>query len=170
GTLTHGTPQVLDVVALEGFSAREIVALAASVEQRSTHPIAHAILRYAADIDVTVPAGVGVASLTRLGAEGRVGAAQVVLGNHRLLQQRRLCSPVVHAKLGETAGHGRTPVLVARDGAAVGIIIVVDRPRETGRDTVELLRQQGVESIVLLTGDSRATARAVAEAVGADEF
>jgi Cd2+/Zn2+-exporting ATPase len=170
GTLTHGTPQVLDVVALEGFSAREIVALAASVEQRSTHPIAHAILRYAADTDVTVPAGVGVASLTGLGAEGRVGAAQVVLGNHRLFEERRLCSPVVHAKLGETAGDGRTPVLVARDGAAVGIIIVVDRPRETGRDTVELLRQQGVESIVLLTGDSRATARAVAEAVGADEF
>jgi Cd2+/Zn2+-exporting ATPase len=111
-----------------------------------------------------------VASLEGRGAEGRVGAAHVVLGNHRLFEERSLCSPEVHARLEEASGDGRTPVLVARDGTAVGIITVVDRPREAGRDAVELLRSQGVQSVVMLTGDGAATARAVAAAVGVDEF
>jgi Cd2+/Zn2+-exporting ATPase len=170
GTLTRGAPEVVDVVALNGMEARAVVALAASVEQRSEHPIARAIVRYAASVDVAVPAGHDVAALAGCGAEGRVSGASVVLGNHRLFEERHLCSPAIHGRLEELSARGRTPVLVARDGEAVGIIAVADRPRETGRDTLDLLRRQGIESLVMLTGDSHGTAKAVAAELGVDEF
>jgi Zn2+/Cd2+-exporting ATPase len=170
GTLTHGTPEVVDVVALNGVSRDEVVALAAAVEQRSEHPIAQAILAYAETARIPVTPGVDVLALAGRGAEGKVAGASIVLGNHRLFEERRLCSPALHAELGTLDARGRTPILIARDGAAVGIIAVSDRPREAGRDTVDLLRRHGIESLVMLTGDGVATARAIAEAIGVDEF
>jgi Cd2+/Zn2+-exporting ATPase len=170
GTLTGGTPEVLDVVSLNGVAPREIVSLAAAIEQRSEHPIALAILRYAEKANISVTAGSGVASLTGRGAEGHVEETEVVLGSHRLFEERRFCSTVLHERLAEVSAAGRTPVLVARNGEAVGIIAVADRLRESGRDTVDLLKRQGVESVVMLTGDNVATAGAIAKAVGVDEF
>jgi Cd2+/Zn2+-exporting ATPase len=170
GTLTRGAPEVVDVIALNGLSRNEVVGLAAAVEQRSEHPIAQAILEYANSAQIRVAPGVDVLALAGRGAEGRVDGAAVVLGNHRLFEERQLCSPAVHAQLDALNARGRTPVLIARDGAAVGIIAVSDRPREAGRDTVDLLRRQGIESLVMLTGDSAGTARAIAAELGVDEF
>jgi Cd2+/Zn2+-exporting ATPase len=87
-----------------------------------------------------------------------------------LFEERGLCSPAIHTHLDAMGARGRTPVLVARDGQAVGIIAIADRPRETGRDTVDELRRHGVESVVMLTGDSHATAQAIASDLGVDEF
>jgi Cd2+/Zn2+-exporting ATPase len=93
GTLTCGTPEVVEVIALNGVGAASVVALAASVEQRSTHPIAQAILDYAAaGWILPVPAD-AVSTLPGKGAEGQVAGARVLLGNHRLFQERGLCSP-----------------------------------------------------------------------------
>ncbi|MGE5243934.1 MAG: heavy metal translocating P-type ATPase [Betaproteobacteria bacterium] len=169
GTLTHGHPEVVDVIALDGLAPDAIVAMAASVEQRSTHPIAEAILRHAKAGSLTVPPGEGVQALSGRGAEGQVAGSPVLLGNHRLFEERRLCSPALHPRLEALARAGRTAVLVACDNRTVGIIALADRPRENGRDTLDLLRRQGIESIVLLTGDTAGTARALAEAVGVDE-
>jgi Cd2+/Zn2+-exporting ATPase len=170
GTLTRGTPEVVDVVTLNGVSRKDVVALAAAVEQRSEHPIAQAILDYARSARICVEPGVDVLALAGRGAEGTVDGAAVVLGNHRLFEERRLCTPAVHAELDSLDARGRTPILIARDGAAVGIIAVADRPREAGRDTLDLLRRHGIESVVMLTGDSTGTARAVADEIGVDEF
>jgi Cd2+/Zn2+-exporting ATPase len=170
GTLTRGAPEVVDVVTLNGASRNEVVALAAAVEQRSEHPIAQAILDYAHSAQIRVAPGVGVLALAGRGAEGNVDGAAVVLGNHRLFEERRLCSPAVHLQLDALNARGRTPILIARDGAAVGIIAVSDRARDAGRDTLDLLRRQGIESVVMLTGDSAGTARAIAEEIGVDEF
>ena len=170
GTLTRGTPEVVDVIALDGTSASAVVALAASVEQRSEHPIAHAILQYADASRISVPAGSDVIALAGRGAEGRVDGARIVLGNHRLFEERKLCSPAVHAKLDDLGAKGRTPVLVARNNQAVGIIAVADRPREASRDAVDLLRRQGIESLVMLTGDSYGTAKTIALELGVDDF
>jgi len=169
GTLTCGTPAVVDVVTLNGMSEHAIVALAASVEQRSEHPIACAIVQYAEALHISVPPGVDVASLAGRGAEGRVDGARVLLGNHRLFEERHLCSPAIHRQLDAISAQGRTPVLVALAGEAVGIIAVADRTREGSRDTLDLLRQQGIESVVMLTGDSHETARAIAAELGIDE-
>jgi Cd2+/Zn2+-exporting ATPase len=99
-----------------------------------------------------------------------VDGADVLLGNHRLFEERQLCSPAIHARLGALSADGRTPVLVARNGEAVGIIALADRARETGRDTVDTLRREGIQSLVMLTGDTHGTAQAIAAELGVDEF
>ncbi len=169
GTLTKGTPQVVDVTALDGLSPRAIVALAASIEHRSEHVIGAAILQYAASAGIAAVPGTQVQSLAGRGAEGQVDGVSVLLGNHRLFEERRLCSAALHQHLDELSAAGRTVVLVARDNRTVGVIAVADRPREAGRDALDLLRRQGIESIVLLTGDSGGPARAIAAELGVDE-
>jgi len=168
GTLTSGVPEVIEAIGL-GISSSEVIALAASVEQRSEHPIAQAILQYAAATGVRVPAAVGVSALAGRGAEGSVGDVQVIIGNHRLFEERQLCSSAVHDELQAISARGRTPVLVANGGKAVGIIVVADRIRTTTRDAIDLLHQQGVKSVVMLTGDGEATARAIADQLGIDD-
>ncbi|MEQ1909204.1 MAG: HAD-IC family P-type ATPase, partial [Vicinamibacterales bacterium] len=129
-----------------------------------------AILRYAAANDIALLPGTAVSSLTGRGAEGTVDGAMVLLGNHRLFEERRLCSPTLHSEVESISAQGRTPVLVARNGEPFGLIAVADRPRQTSRDAVDLLRRQGIEAVVMLTGDSHGTARAVAAEVGIDDF
>jgi Cd2+/Zn2+-exporting ATPase len=169
GTLTSGTPEVVDVTPLAGASADAIVALAASVEHRSHHPIARAIVEYAACSKISVSPGSDVRSLDGRGAQGEVAGVLVVLGNHRLFEERRLCTPIVHDRLERATALGRTPVLVAKGGEAIGIIEVADRAREGGKDALDMLRRQGVVHIVMLTGDSSSTAERIAKELGVDE-
>ena len=169
GTLTRGIPEVVEVLPLGHASAGAVVALAAAVEQRSEHPIARAIVRYAEGSAIDIVPGTAVTALAGLGAEGRVNGDRVLLGNHRLFEDRGLCTPLVHSRLDAVGVQGRTAVLVARNDVAVGVIAVADRPREAGRDTLDLLRRQGVRSVVMLTGDSEGTARAIAREVGVDD-
>ena len=170
GTLTRGTPEVLEVVALDGTAAATIVGLAASVERRSTHPIALAILQYAEAARLAAVPAAGVTVLAGRGAEGRADGHRVLLGNRRQFEERRLLTPEIERRLEEMAAAGRTPVLVARDERPIGILAVADRPRESAKATVDLLRGQGVRRIVMLTGDSHGTAKAIAAELGVDEF
>jgi len=170
GTLTCGLPRVVDVVPLNGAAAPSILALAAAVERRSAHPIAHAILEHAAALRIVCEPADDVAAMAGLGAEGRVGGARVLLGNHRLFEERGLCSPALHECLLASSGAGATAVLVARDEVPIGMIIVADRPRQAGKDALDLLRRQGIERVVMLTGDSTGTAKALAAELGVDEF
>jgi Cd2+/Zn2+-exporting ATPase len=170
GTLTRGMPEVVDVVPLNGAAVASILALAASVERRSTHPIAHAILAHAASRNVSAMPADDVAAMSGRGTEGRVGGARVLLGNHRLFEERGLCSPDLHARVVASSSAGETPVLVARDEQPIGMIMIADRARESGRDAVEMLRRQGVNRVVMLTGDSRGTAQALARQLGVDEW
>jgi Zn2+/Cd2+-exporting ATPase len=169
GTLTRGAPQVVDVVALEGRTPGDIVALAAAVESRSEHPIGQAIVEYAGMTAVEVGSGSNVEALAGLGAEGRVNGERVLLGNHRLFESRGLCTPEVHEKLATIGASGRTAVLVAVSDRPVGVIAVADRPRDAGRDTLDLLKRQGIEAVVMVTGDSRDTAQAIAKELGVDD-
>jgi len=170
GTLTRGAPEVVEVLPLNGAGPAAIISLAAAVEQRSTHPIAQAILRYAGAGDGAVRPAERVTALPGRGTEGIVGGRRVLLGNHRLFEERSLCSPEIHDRLAELGAAGRTPVLVADGDQAIGIIAIADRPREVSKATVELLREQGIKRVVMLTGDSRGTAAAIAAELGIDEF
>jgi Zn2+/Cd2+-exporting ATPase len=93
----------------------------------------------------------------------------VVVGNHQLFEERQLCSPALHEGLDRLSAAGRTAVIVARGDQPLGVIAVADRPREAGRDALDMLRRQGIESLVLLTGDSRAAAQALASELGVDD-
>ena len=169
GTLTRGRPEVVEIVAFDGTPASSVVALAASVEQRSTHPIAQAILDHASSAGIAAPAADDVTVIAGRGARGQVGDRQVLIGNHRLFEEQCLCSADIHDRIAAIDAAGLTAVLVARDREPVGIIAVADRPRESARDTVDRLRAQGVARIVMLTGDSRGTANAIATELGVDD-
>ncbi len=145
---------------LNGASSASIVSLAASVEQRSEHPIAggHPAVRRRSKASRS-NRSTAVHALAGRGAEGQVNGSRILLGNHRLFEERELCSPALHACVEAMSAQGRTPVLVARNSEPIGLIAVADRSRANGRDTVDLLREQGIEAIVMLTGDSQATAQ-----------
>ena len=170
GTLTKECPEVVDVIPLNGASPATILAMAAALETRSEHPIAQAIVRRACRQGIAVSASEAFQSLSGLGAEGRVGGIPVVVGNHRLFHERRICTPRIDAQLDELATRGWTGVLVASDGQAIGIIGVADQVREPSQRSMALLRQQGIERLVLLTGDNANTAKAIAHDLSFDEF
>src|SRR4029077_15217895 len=114
GTLTRGVLEVVSVVPLNGESVPSVVALASSVEQRSNHPIALAIVEHASAAGIAAAPAEGVASLAGRGTEGSVGAARVLLGNHRVFEERGICSAAIHRQLDELSVSGHTAVLVAR--------------------------------------------------------
>jgi Cd2+/Zn2+-exporting ATPase len=166
GTLTTGVPHVVRAVPINGTTEPVLVALAAAVERRSTHPMAKAIIERAQAIGAPVYAGSDVRAIDGRGAEGVVDGSRILVGNHRLFEELAVCSPDAHALLEAFGAEGMTPVLVARDARLIGVLAVADSPRHGGRATVDRLRAHGVESIVMLTGDTAATAMRLAAEVG----
>jgi Zn2+/Cd2+-exporting ATPase len=170
GTLTKGKLTVTDVLPLNGAQPADILALAAAIEARSEHPIGRAIVDRARDEGVQVTVAERVQAIPGRGAEGLVGGGLALVGSHRLFEERGMCGPDVEAALQRLAREGRSTVIVAEGGVATGVIGVSDEVREAARDTVALLREYGIEHVVLLTGDHDAAAHALAAAVGVDEY
>ena len=170
GTLTKGDLRVVSVIALNGVMPERILQLAASLERRSEHPIGAAIVARAMEQGLLPLAVDQFQALPGLGAEALVDGTRVVIGSHRLFEERGTCSPDVHAGIeaAAVAAGGQTVVIVGAD-APIGIIAVSDRPRESARDAVRMLREHGVTHVALLTGDHAAAAAALGEAVGVDE-
>ena len=169
GTLTGGRLDVVDVIPLNGVVPREVLALAASVESRSEHPIAQAILRNAHHSGIAVRPADGFRALPGLGGEALLDDSPLLVGSHRLFEERKICTPDIDARLETLGREGRSAVLLARDTKPIGIIAVADTTRAAGRDVIARLREQGVERVVMLTGDNAQTARAIAEQLGVDE-
>jgi Cd2+/Zn2+-exporting ATPase len=169
GTLTRGRLHVTDVVPLNGAQPSEILALAAAVEARSEHPIGQAIVRRAAADGVAVPPADQVESVPGSGALGRVGARQVLVGSTRLLEERGWLDPAIGPASDALASAGRSTAVVAVDRQVLGVIGVADETREAARETIALLREQGIEHVVLLTGDHALAGKALAERVGIDD-
>jgi Cd2+/Zn2+-exporting ATPase len=136
---------------------------------RSEHPIARAIVHEARAAGVIVAPGDGFRALPGLGAEATVDDAYAIVGSHRLFEERQLCTPALHAHVDDLMERGATPVLVSRNGSALGVIGLTDLVREGGRDVITALRKEGIQRIALLTGDTRATAAALVVATGIDE-
>jgi Cd2+/Zn2+-exporting ATPase len=170
GTLTKGQLRVEDIIPLNGAPPAEILRLAASLEAHSEHPIGRAILRRAEESGVSILAPERFQSLPGLGAEGRVGGDEVVIGSHRLFEERRLCSAETEQALARFASGGVSTVIVSSNGQPVGVIGVADETREAARGTIEMLRSQGVEHIATLTGDHQTTAQTLARQLGIDTW
>jgi Cd2+/Zn2+-exporting ATPase len=168
GTLTRGEPQVVDIVALDGRTPREVLERAAALEARSDHPVARAILRKAAEAGIRPPAASNVVALYGLGAEGQVGSEPVLVGSERLFAERGVAVEGIDSLAAQRRA-GRTLVMVATQHRAVGAIAIADRPRESAREAVELLRGHGVTHVAMLTGDHADSARALAAELGLDE-
>jgi Cd2+/Zn2+-exporting ATPase len=170
GTLTKGQLHVVDVQSVDGARPLEILRAAASLEQRSEHPIGRAILRRAAAERVTLATVQRFQALPGRGAEATVGGRVVMVGSHRLFSERGMSSPEVDALVDRFAAQGCSTVIVGADGRAIGVIGVADERREAGSAAIELLRQQGIEHVALLTGDHEPSARALASSLGIDAW
>ncbi|AOH87289.1 haloacid dehalogenase (plasmid) [Sphingomonas panacis] len=165
GTLTEGKPKLVAVEPVGVFDADEVLALAAAVEARSEHPLAVAIVAGAKERGVTVEAVENFQSQTGMGISGQVDGHTVVVGNSA--QMRRVGADVsmLQASAERHRGDGSGVMLVAIDGKAACLIAVADPIKASARDAIASLHAEGLR-IVMLTGDSRGTAEAVARAIG----
>ena len=162
GTITVGKPRLVEFVLLDGGDEAAHRALAAGLAGRSDHPVSRAIAVGLDRDTVTVQA---FEALPGRGVQGTVDGVTFVLGNHRLIEDRGLCSPALEARLAEHENLGRTVTLLASESAVLALFAVADTIKDSTRVAVNELKTLGVAP-VLLTGDNPATARTIARHAG----
>jgi len=167
GTLTKGAPALTDVIPVGDMHERELLALVAAAERSSEHPLAQAIVTGAADRDISVPEPGAFDSVTGKGVQATVGGRRVLVGNRRLLGDAEVDAAPLANAAERLAAEGKTPMLVAVDATAAGVVAVADTLKEDAAPAVAALRRLGLE-VVMLTGDNRRTAEAVARSAGVD--
>jgi Cu+-exporting ATPase len=168
GTLTEGKPRLTSVVAQDGWSEAELLRLAASLERGSEHPLAAAIVGGALEREVEVTSAREFQSLTGRGITGSVGEHRVALGNAKLLEELGIDAKPLAARAEALRGEGQTVIFVAVDGKPAGLVGVADPIKASTPEAIRVLHAEGIR-IVMLTGDSRTTAEAVAKRLGIDE-
>lgn len=168
GTLTEGKPRLRAVMATEGFLENELLQLAATLEQSSEHPLAAAIIDGARHRGLQLGTTQHFRSLTGKGVVGEVAGRSVALGNAALMVELQLDIQSLHEAAQRMRSEGHTVMMVAVDGKLAGLLGVTDPIKASTPDAIRLLRADGIR-IVMLTGDSSATAQAVAKQLGIDE-
>jgi Cu+-exporting ATPase len=167
GTVTEGRPTVTDVVAAPQSMRTddELLALVASLESSSEHPLADAIVRRARERELTLEHAERFASITGRGAVAFVSGHEVLAGNEALLAERGIGASALREAAVRLASEAKTPVYVAIDGALAGLLAVADPIKPTSREAVAALRGRGID-VVMLTGDTEHTAKAIAREAG----
>ncbi|MCP5274650.1 MAG: cadmium-translocating P-type ATPase [Burkholderiales bacterium] len=165
GTLTEGKPTVTKIVAAEGFAEDDLLALAASLEQGSEHPLAHAIVMAAKDKELEFSAADEFDSPTGKGVIGKINGQAVALGNAMLMEEKAVDVSALSTQADELRSDGATVIFIAVDGQVAGILAIADPIKETTPDAIKAIQNQGIH-IVMLTGDNRRTAESVAKTLG----
>jgi Zn2+/Cd2+-exporting ATPase len=164
GTLTEGRPVVSQILALDSRNETEVLALAAALERRSEHPLAHAILSAARGR--VLPEVENFASVAGRGAAGEVGGRRYLVGSSRLFEESGISLVSASEALAEVADAGETPVILGDEDGPLAVFGVADAVRPDARATLESLRGAGVGDLVMLTGDAEAPARRIAGELG----
>lgn len=167
GTLTKGQPTVTDIWESNGFRKEEILQLAASAEKGSEHPLGEAIVSRAQEENLPLGAAKEFRAIAGHGIEAVIDGRLVVLGNLKLMQDRGIPLRGLEKKAESFSAEGKTPMFVAIDNRAAGIIAVADPLKENSKEVVETLYRMGIE-VVMITGDNRWTAEAIARQIGID--
>ena len=170
GTITMGEPEVAAVHPLGGASVQELMTLAASLEARSSHPLARAILARAEADSIDVSAAEDTRTVPGRGLEGRAGGRSIWLGSDRFAEEKGFDSAIPTDLRDRIESAGSTLVVVGDESGVIGILELRDRIRPDAKGVVARLHAQGVKTIIMLTGDNERTARAVAAEVGIDEI
>ena len=168
GTLTEGKPKLVSVVTVEAVDEQTLLKLAASLERGSEHPLAAAIVAGAQERGVNLANATAFNSLTGKGVTGEVDGHKVSLGNRALLDDLKIDAGELATKAESLRADGQTVMFVAVDGKAAGLVGVADPIKETTPEAIRQLHEEGIR-IVMLTGDSRTTADAVAKKLNIDE-
>lgn len=169
GTLTEGKPRVVGVIAAEGFDEADLLTLSASVERSSEHPLAAAIVAAARGRGLTLQGATDFRSVTGQGVSARVGGRHVAVGNAKLMADANMTTEALERRAEALRGEGATVMYVGVDGRPAGLLAVADPIKSTTPAALETLRKAGVH-IVMLTGDNRKTAQAVAVRLGISEI
>ncbi len=165
GTLTKGEPSVTDVIESERFTKKEILTLAASAEKGSEHPLGEAIVNKAKEEGLTLFDSKNFQAIPGHGIEATINSKRVLLGNLRLMEERKVSLNGLLAGAEHLSSEGKTPMFLAVEGEAAGIIGVADTLKENSKEAIEALQQMGLE-VVMLTGDNQRTAKAIAHQIG----
>ncbi|MCK9201767.1 MAG: cadmium-translocating P-type ATPase [Gallionella sp.] len=169
GTLTEGKPKLTSVVPLSEFDEGVVLWLAASLERASEHPLAAAIVNGAQERNIRLTAVDGFRSITGKGVMGTVEGRAVALGNLKLFEELHIAAGELPARAEALRSDGQTVMLLAIDGKAAGLIGVADPVKESTAEAIRSLHDEGVQ-VIMLTGDNRITAEAVAKKLGIDRI
>ncbi|MBV9209155.1 MAG: cadmium-translocating P-type ATPase, partial [Acidobacteria bacterium] len=165
GTITRGRPELTDVLPLGDFTEDELLRLAAVADKRSEHPLAEAIVKGARARGVEVSEPDAFKAIPGHGVEAKVGGLRVQVGNRKLMKRVGVSLSSFEELTSRLSDEGKTPMLVAVEGEAAGVIAVADTIKEDSRAAVRLLQQMKLE-VLMVTGDNEQTARAIARQVG----
>ncbi|MDR1678718.1 MAG: heavy metal translocating P-type ATPase [Prevotellaceae bacterium] len=166
GTLTEGKPSVEYIHAFEGFNEKEVLTLAASINNNSEHPLAEAVVNHAKSKHIKLSKAKDFEAITGKGVVGMIGATHIALGNKKLMKQQSVAISAKEERLVTEAQHqGKTISYLAIDKKAAGFIAISDAIKPTSRETIRQLIEMGIE-VIMLTGDNPLTAKTVAEELG----
>ncbi len=168
GTLTLGSPRLVDLVVEPGIAENEALALIASLERASEHPLAQAIVKGAEDRGLRLSPVEKFESVTGQGVRGEIGGRKVAVGSRRFMEAQSTVAASLADKADALRTQGKTALYAAIDGRAVAVIAVADPIKETTPEAIKTLQSEGVR-VVMLSGDSRKTAEAVGRQLGIDE-
>jgi len=170
GTLTVGHPEVTDILAIKGTSENEFLAISAALEKHSEHPLAAAIVRKAERDKITLPEADDFSAITGKGAKGKVHGTLYYIGNPRLFNELGTDLSMVQDDIKRLQQEGKTVMILGTENTIIGIIAVADKVRDLSKDAITRLKEAGIERTIMLTGDNQATAKAIAQEIGIDEF
>ncbi|RIK80650.1 cadmium-translocating P-type ATPase [candidate division KSB1 bacterium] len=171
GTLTRGTPEVTDIVPLNGTTPRHLLALAASAEKRSEHPLAKAILRRAQFDEVMTTEPQDFEALTGAGLRAQINGETIFVAKPSFFENSHRDDFNAHREtIAQLQAAGKTVVIVGNEKKLLGVLAIRDEVRPNAREAIAALHEIGLKKIVMLTGDNTATAKAIADEVGIDEF
>jgi Cu+-exporting ATPase len=168
GTLTKGKPTVTKIVPAEGFSADNLLQLSASLEQGSEHPLAHAVMMAVKEKSLEIETVDGFDSPTGKGVIGKIKNQHIALGNVMLMDEISVDVSSLSAQADDLRADGATVIFISVDKKPAGLLAIADPVKETTPDAIRQLQAQGIH-IVMLTGDNRRTATAVAKSLGIDD-
>ncbi|MCX6799362.1 MAG: heavy metal translocating P-type ATPase [Candidatus Diapherotrites archaeon] len=167
GTLTKGKPEVTDVIALGRMDKKEVLRHAAIAEKRSEHPLGEAIVGKAKEQGLQVANAESFNSITGKGVEAIFGAKRSLLGNRKLMAERKISIESAEDSLDTLESQGKTAMVVAVNGKAAGIVAVADTLKDYSKEAVAALHAMG-KSVAMITGDNKRTAEAIASQAGID--
>lgn len=167
GTLTKGKPELTDIVVLAGHDEKEVLAIAATAEKGSEHPLGEAIVKAAQEKQLDFGNAEDFRSIAGQGIEATVNGSRILLGTRRLMEDNGIEISVIVQDMEKLEAEGKTAMIVAKDGQVIGIVAVADTLKKNSKEAVQKLRKMGIE-VVMITGDNRRTAEAIAKEAGID--
>ena len=168
GTITKGQPKVTDIIPEEGITRKELIFCAASLEAKSEHPLARAIMALADEEGINAAEVSDFTALPGNGLSGKLKGEEITGGSMQFIEERTSVSKELSDKALALADCGKTPLMFMKDGSFIGIIAVADVIKEDSKKAIEQMHAQGLH-VVMLTGDNEKTARAIADEAGVDE-